>query len=95
MFKNLRNGDKAEAVDEEGVWHVCRVVDTKENSVLVNFTGWSSKFDRTVTSEKEIRPITTSDKRSRHQNPTKGTYEVSLFLSFSSGNIEFHFLSTF
>ena len=50
-------GDKAEAVDEVGIWAPCHVVERLAEGYTVAFDGWSKKWDRYVAND-EIRQLT-------------------------------------
>ena len=65
MFSHFKISQTAEAVDEYGVWAKCIIKEVNEDSVKVTFPPWPADYDRVVTQQDEVRPLTqTSRKRS-------------------------------
>jgi hypothetical protein len=79
-FTSYKTGEKAEALDMDGVWHECEVIERRTASIIIHFTAWSSKYDREISEEEEVRPLTVRERMSRARNPTKGNYKVLLKL---------------
>jgi len=48
-------GFKAEAVDEEGIWHPCTVEDVSNDYVIVSFDGWNAEWNCRICDPREIR----------------------------------------
>ena len=65
MFFNCCVGDRLEAVDYEGVWATCVVVDTSEENITVTFPPWPRVHDRMIDTEDEVRHPTTSSEQGR------------------------------
>lgn len=58
---NFKSNQNAEAIDEDCVWHKCKVICVNEDEVIVSFDGWSSKFNRSITNANEIRQTSYQD----------------------------------
>ena len=54
-------GENIEAVDECGVWHYAKIVDKREDSVVVTFPPWKPDWDREIFDALEIRERTTEE----------------------------------
>ena len=52
----FRSGEKAEAVDQFGVWHKCQITAiSKDGAVDISFPGWSKSWDQTITDHTDHR----------------------------------------
>lgn len=51
-------GEYIEAVDQFGVWANARVVEKRDDSVVVTFPPWKSKWDREIVDASEVRSVT-------------------------------------
>ncbi|ESO85351.1 hypothetical protein LOTGIDRAFT_130625, partial [Lottia gigantea] len=63
---NWKKGEKLEAMDYMNKWYLAKIkdIDYKEQSVLIHFEGWNSRFDEWFTGDSErMRPLTRSSGR--------------------------------
>lgn len=51
-------GEYIEAVDQFGVWANARVVEKRDDSVVVTFPPWKSEWDREIVDASEVRSVT-------------------------------------
>ena len=54
---NFTVGQDIEAVDQFGVWHLAKVVDKREGSVVVTFPSWKTQWNREIFDPSEVREI--------------------------------------
>ena len=54
---NFTVGQDIEAVDQFGVWHLAKVVDKHEGSVVVTFPPWKTQWNREIFDPPEVREI--------------------------------------
>ena len=52
---NFTVGQDIEAVDQFGVWHLAKVVDKREGSVVVTFPPWKTQWNREIFDPSEVR----------------------------------------
>ena len=48
-------GQDIEAIDQFGVWHLAKIVDKRERSVVVIFPSWKSQWNREIFNPSEVR----------------------------------------
>ena len=48
-------GQDIEAVDQFGVWHLAKIVDKRERSVIVTFPLWKTQWNREIFDPSEVR----------------------------------------
>lgn len=51
-------GEYIEAVDQFGVWANAKVVEKRDDSVVVTFPPWKSEWDREIVDASEVRSVT-------------------------------------
>lgn len=51
-------GEKIEAVDQFGVWANAKVVEKRDESLVVTFPPWKSEWDREILDASEVRSAT-------------------------------------
>ena len=85
---NCKEGCKAEAVDDDGVWCRCTVILKEEDTVTVNFDGWNFEWNRKICDSSQIRTRTdvTNGKRKRMALSSKGRMSNSLLMILSNQN---------
>jgi len=85
---NYKEGCKAEAVDDDGVWCHCTVILKEEDTVTVNFDGWNSEWNRKICDSSQIRTRTdvTNGKRKRLALSSKVRMSNSFLMILSNQN---------
>ena len=48
-------GQDIEAVDQFGVWHLAKIVDKRERSVVMMFPPWKTQWNRETFDPSEVR----------------------------------------
>jgi len=51
-------GETVEAVDQFGVWTTARIIEKRDDSVVVTFPQWKSEWDREISDASEVRKKT-------------------------------------
>ena len=51
-------GEYIEAVDQFGVWANAKVVEKRDDSVVVTFPPWKSEWHREIVDASEVRSVT-------------------------------------
>ena len=87
MFSKFSLGEKAEALDEFGVWAPCVVKDKNKDRVLVEFPPWPKEFDRWLTDERQLRPTTVKNTSARKRSKQTISWKVSNILQIICSRI--------
>ena len=71
-------GQNIEAVDQFGVWHLAKIIDKRERSVVVMFPPWKSQWNREIFDPSELRERSDEVLIPRHFANRKVRFQLNL-----------------